>query len=216
VALPDDVVADAWDLEDRDRKDTARGGVQASIELLRTSALTAINSTSCAAPPYELERFCLRQCPAVSKRSQDCIEHHIQLLAHILSKKSQYEVAVLLKQSILPSVATIRCGIREMLRAIQFYCYARIGTQQVDFKCSEAVERDRQRHVEAETCLGLRQGFQAPVEERFCCTPSPVRAFGVCRRRPNGKDEEVRKRDVHSISNEPPHAARIIAMGVSP
>jgi hypothetical protein len=42
-----------------------------------------------------------------------------------------------------------------VLSAIEFDGYTRFGAQQIDFKGSEAVEWDRQRHVETEPSIGL-------------------------------------------------------------
>jgi hypothetical protein len=78
-----------------------------------------------------------------SEYPQDRIEHGVQFLAHILGKKAQHEIAVLLKQLVLAPIATIRDRIREVLSAIEFDNKPRVGAQQVDFKCSDAVERDR-------------------------------------------------------------------------
>ena len=101
-------------------------------------------ATSFAAASYERERLGLRCCLATpSKHPQDRIEHRIQLLAYVLGKKAQHELAALLQQLVLVSVATIRDRIREVLAAIEFDGHTRVGAQQVDFKGSEAVERDR-------------------------------------------------------------------------
>ena len=97
---------------------------------------------SFAASPYEFER--LDPCLATPrKHPQDRIEHGIQFLAYVLGKKAQHEVAVLLQQLVLPSVATVRDRIREVLSAIEFDRQTRVSAQQVDFECSEAVERNR-------------------------------------------------------------------------
>jgi hypothetical protein len=80
--------------------------------------------------------------PTPSKHPQDRIEHGIQVLAYVLGKKAQHEVAVLLQQLVLPSVATVRDRIREVLSAIKFDGYTRVGAQQVDFKASR-VSRSR-------------------------------------------------------------------------
>ena len=53
------------------------------------------------------------------------------------------------------------------------------GAPEIDFESSYTVERDRQRNIDAETPLGLRHGFQAPVEERFRRTSRSVCALGV-------------------------------------
>src|SRR5262245_48028381 len=104
---------------------------------------------SFTAAPDEFERLGLRSgLAAPSKYPQNHIEHGVQILADVLSKKAQHEVAVLLKQLVLPPVTTIRDRITEVLSAIEFDGYTRVGAQQIDFKRTEAVEWDRQRHVE--------------------------------------------------------------------
>jgi hypothetical protein len=135
---------------------------------------------SFTAAPDELERFGLRRLATPPKHPQDRIEHGVQLLAHIFRKKPKYKVTVLLQQVILPPVATIRDGIREVLVGIEFDDNARVGAQQVDLKDSEAVERDRQRHVETEASTGLRQCVQSPVEERLGCTSCPRGTSASC------------------------------------
>ena len=59
---------------------------------------------------------------------QDIVEHRVQFLAHILGEEAQDQVPTLLQQAILPPVASIRHGIREVLRAIQFDGHACVGT----------------------------------------------------------------------------------------
>src|SRR4029453_13303751 len=111
------------------------------------------------ASPYELER--LRLCSGLatpSKHPQDRIEHSIKVLAYVLGKKAQHEVAFLLQHLVLPPIATIRDRIREVLSAIEFDDNARVGAQQIDFKGSEAIERDRQRPGERAAHPGLAQG----------------------------------------------------------
>lgn len=93
---------------------------------------------------------------SATERPQNCIEHQVQFPAHVFSKKTQNQVAVLLQQLILAAITTVCDGIREMLAAVQLHSHAGIGTQKVDFECSETVQCDRQRSVDAETALGLR------------------------------------------------------------
>ncbi len=116
---------------------------------------------------------------AVTERSYDGVEHHIQLLAHVFGKEAQHQIAVLLQQLVLTPVSAVRDGIREMLCTVQLHRHTRIGTQEIDFQCPETVERNRQRDVDAETPLGLRQGLQSPEEERFRRAPRSVGAIGV-------------------------------------
>jgi len=126
------------------------------------------------------------------KHPLDRIENRIQFPAYVLVKKAQHEVAVLLQQLILPSIAPIRDRIREMLSAIQFDGQTRVGAQQVDFKRSEAVEGDRQRHVETEEPIRLPQRLQSSIERRFRCTSCPRCTLGVLWSRPRGVHEQAR------------------------
>ena len=81
------------------------------------------------ASPYDLERLGIR-CRLVTpnKHTQDRLEHSIQFLTYILGKKPQHEVAVLLQQLVLPSVATIRDGTGQVLSTIQFDGYSRVSS----------------------------------------------------------------------------------------
>ena len=72
-----------------------------------------------------------------------------QVLADVLGEEAQHEVAVLLQQLVLSPVATIRDGIREVLSAVEFDRYTRVGAQQI-VQGSEAVEWDRERHAGTE------------------------------------------------------------------
>ena len=77
---------------------------------------SAISSTASA---YESERLDLRCCVATaSEHAQDRIEHGIQFLAYVFGEEAENEVAILLKQSIFPSVTAVGHGIGEMLSAI--------------------------------------------------------------------------------------------------
>ena len=57
----------------------------------------------------------------------DRVKHHIEILADIFDEEAQHEVVVLLEQLILTAVSTIGIGTFQVLRAIQFDHYARIG-----------------------------------------------------------------------------------------
>jgi hypothetical protein len=54
-----------------------------------------------------------------SEHPQDRIEHGIQFLAYVLGQKAQHEVAMLLQQLVLPSIATIGNRIRDAA-AVEF------------------------------------------------------------------------------------------------
>ncbi len=115
----------------------------------------------------------------VAQRPKNGVEDRVQLLSNIFGQEPQDQEAVLLQQLILAPVTTVRGRIREMLPAVQLHGQTGLRAQQVHFETSRAVERDRQRHVEAKTTPGLRQRFQAPVEKRFARTPCPVGALRV-------------------------------------
>ncbi len=64
----------------------------------------------------------------------------VEFLADVFCKEPQDEVAVLLQQLVLAAVATVRNGIRQVLRAIQLHGDARVGTQEIDLQRARAVE----------------------------------------------------------------------------
>jgi len=43
----------------------------------------------------------------MQQRSQDCIEHRIEVLAHVFGEEPQHEEAVFLQQKVFASVATV-------------------------------------------------------------------------------------------------------------
>jgi hypothetical protein len=152
----------------------------------------------------------------VTERSHDGVEHEVQLLTHIFRKEAQYQVAVLLKQLILATVAAVGDRIREMLGAVQLHRHTRIGAQQIDFKLSETIECDRQRDVEAETSLGLRQRLQSPVEERFRRTARSICALGVWRYRPRKSDRKSSILAVDEDCRWTDAWSRLMAIGFMP
>ena len=69
--------------------------------------------------------------------------------------------------------------------AIEFDRQTHVNAQQIDFECSEAVERNRQRHVGTEAPSGLRQRVQSPIQKRLRCTSCPrctLEVFRHCTR----------------------------------
>ena len=62
------------------------------------------------------------------QRTQNRVEHLVELLSSILGKESQHEAAVLLQWPILASVPAIRFRIREVLRTVQFDRDTCLGT----------------------------------------------------------------------------------------
>lgn len=77
--------------------------------------------------PYEPEWFRFRLSLAPSQSVQASVQHQVQVLANVFGEEPQDEVAVLLQELILPSVAAVGDRIREVLRAIEFYRDPRIG-----------------------------------------------------------------------------------------
>jgi hypothetical protein len=55
----------------------------------------------------ELKRFSGGYWSPGDERSQDRVEHQVQLLAKIFSKETQHQVAVLLQQLIFPAIAAV-------------------------------------------------------------------------------------------------------------
>ena len=86
----------------------------------------------------------------MAQRAENRVQHRVQVPADVLGKKPQHEIAVLLKQLVLASVAPVRDRVGEMLRAIQFHCHARVRTEQVDFQAPRAIERNRQLRIDGE------------------------------------------------------------------
>jgi len=84
------------------------------------------------------------------QRSQDCIEHRIEVLAHVFGEEPQYEAAVFLQQEIFASVATVGLGVSQMLAAVELNGDACIGTQQIHFHASPPVKGNGQLGVETE------------------------------------------------------------------
>jgi hypothetical protein len=75
---------------------------------------------------YEPEWFRFRFTSASSQSVQAGVQHQIQLLADVFGEEPQDEVAVLLKELVLSSVAAVGGRIRGVLRAVEVYRDARI------------------------------------------------------------------------------------------
>src|SRR5947208_141302 len=80
----------------------------------------------CTAPPHRGHRDHCHCISAGAQRPQNPIEHRVEFLSQVLGKIAQDEIAVLLQQLILASIAAVRDGVREMLTAIDFDDDARI------------------------------------------------------------------------------------------
>ena len=75
-------------------------------------------SVSASSHEFESLGRCDRLAPA-SKRSQDRIEHGIEIFRDVFGKKADYKIAVLLQKLVLAPVATIRNRIWQVLAAIE-------------------------------------------------------------------------------------------------
>jgi len=56
----------------------------------------------------------------MNESGYDRVQNMVEALANIFRQKSQYKIAILLKQSIFPPVAPVGFGVPKVLRAIQF------------------------------------------------------------------------------------------------
>src|SRR5687767_11012183 len=76
-------------------------------------------------------------------------------LARSSARIAQHEIAVLLEQLVLPSIAAVRDRIREMLSAVNLNDDSRIFAQEIYFHSSPTVERNGQVgvHLESSSCL---------------------------------------------------------------
>jgi hypothetical protein len=57
---------------------------------------------------------------AGEQRSLDRIQHQVEMFAHILREEAQHEVAVLLEQLILATIAAVRIDAFQVLPTVQF------------------------------------------------------------------------------------------------
>lgn len=97
----------------------------------------------------------------------------------ILGQEPQHEVAVLLKQPVLATIAAIGLRVAEMLRPVQLDYQAGVDTEQIGLEGAARVEGDRQPLVEAEPSLRLRQRLQPPEQERFGRAARPIDTLGI-------------------------------------
>jgi hypothetical protein len=115
------------------------------------------STISCPASPCELERCGRRTCrSAGTERSQDRIEHQIQVPVHNLPQGS---ATPSIRSPAVTGPCACRAGRRPDRRdpgTVQLHGHACVGAQEIDFQCPEAIEGDRQRNVQPEAPLGLR------------------------------------------------------------
>ena len=103
------------------------------------------------------------------------------MLADVLGEEPQHEVAVLLQQQVLATVATVGVRIGQMLAPSSFDGHTRIGAQQIHFHLSPAVEGNRQLGIQAEPTRSSGKRLQPAVEKRLGRTPRTLGAFGIGR-----------------------------------
>ena len=97
------------------------------------------------------------------QRLQYRIQNAIEILADILCKKSQNEIAVLLQQPVFPAIAPVGFWIGEMLRAIEFHDDTQKIIEEVDFHLTLAIERNRHPNVQLKTAFCLGKSFKTPI-----------------------------------------------------
>src|SRR5262249_18030473 len=93
---------------------------------------------------------------APCQRLQYGIQNAIQILADILCKKSQNDIAVLLQQPVFPAIAPVGLWIGETLGAIEFHNDAQRLVEEIDFHLTLTIERNWHPNVQLKTafCLG--------------------------------------------------------------
>ena len=60
----------------------------------------------------------------MAQRAENRVQQRVQIPAEVFGQKPQHEIAALLKQLVLASVAPVRDPVGEMLRTIQLHCHA--------------------------------------------------------------------------------------------
>lgn len=116
-----------------------------------------------------------------SDRSQNGVEHLVEIPPDVFSQEPQDQVAVLLEHLVLPAVTAIRLGIPQVLAFVELHSDAGIRAQQVDLQPSLLVEWNRKGLVQYEPPLGLRQRFQSAEQEllRGAASPGVRLSFGM-------------------------------------
>ena len=91
------------------------------------------------------------------------IQNAREILADILRKKPQNEIAVLLQQPVFAAITAVGFRIREVLRAIEFYDDAERLVEEIDLHLTLAIERDWHANVQLELAFCLRKSLEAPI-----------------------------------------------------
>ena len=110
--------------------------------------------------------------PLVRQDPENRVEDTVQMLANILCKKSQNEIAVFLQQGVFQPVTPIGVRITQMLGTIQFDGQPCICTKQIHLHQALLAEWNLQFGVEVESTARLGKRLQPPEQERLGRTAS--------------------------------------------
>jgi len=97
------------------------------------------------------------------QRLQYGIQDAIEILADILCKKSQNEIAVLLQQSVFPAITPVGFWIGEMLRTIEFQDDTQRLVEEIDLHLTMAIERNWYPKVQLKASFRLGKSFKTPI-----------------------------------------------------
>lgn len=78
----------------------------------------------------------------MAQRAEYGVQHRVQIPAEVFGQKPQHEIAALLKQLVLASVAPVRDAVGEMLRTIQLHGHASVCTEEIDLQVAGTIKRD--------------------------------------------------------------------------
>ena len=92
----------------------------------------------------------------MSERPDDRVENQVEILADVFGEEAEHEVAVLLKELVLPSISTVGGLVAEMLAAVEFHGDVRVRAEQVDLQARPFIERERKPVVDREAAAGFR------------------------------------------------------------
>jgi hypothetical protein len=87
----------------------------------------------------------------------------IEILTDVFGQESEDPIAVLLKQSILATIAPVGVRITQMLAAIQFDGEAWPLAKQINFHATPSIEGNGKLDVQMKLSGCFRQCFESPV-----------------------------------------------------
>jgi hypothetical protein len=97
--------------------------------------------------------------------SQDSVESLVEAFADVFGEEPQHQPPVLLKQRILPPVATVGVRVGQVLTAVQFDREAGFRTEQIHFHDAPPIEGDRKLNAEPELPGGFRESLKPAIQE---------------------------------------------------